>query len=373
MEKRMTKTLMRAATLLPLAGLLMGNTECSSKPQRELRKIVDLGRIQTPPMQIISGQNFDFSYVANQQIYGVMMQSNGFALRYNPPLVVGTNGAAQLNLSQKDAALFSKVMGNKVNDPVVNWSKDASCLVFLPQAKIYGSINSFEAVGGGGIQIGYNPVGIQAPGLPSGSLGFKLEYAQLDLSMHAIRPLTNGLMGSVNVDSKRSRMDFNLSVNFGPISLGPSGWYQTPLAQVTENGLKMAVNDLKDALVKEEWYTRVLVNHDNYLTIIGGTTSGLEKGDELAIYNETYYWDGEPCGSTYRGGGATDPVALGVVDTVSDEITIVKITKQTDENAVVGAKVKLLKFHDEETTKESTSTPKADGMTDARLTTSPNS
>lgn len=351
---RITKILTRAMMLVPAAGLLMGNSSCQQAAStRAFKKIVDLGQIQAPSLQIAPGENFDFRFVMNQQAYGVFMESEGFALRYNPPLVVTSSGTSQLNLSAKDTSLFQKAVAQASSAPFVNYSKEASCMVYLPQAKIYGSVNSFEAVGGGGLSIGFNPTSGALSGLSTASVSFNLQSAQLDMSMTAVRPLTNGVLASVNVDAKRSKMNFSAAINFLMISIGPSFWYQTPLSQVTKNALTLAVDALKTDLASEEWYTRVLANHDTEITIIGGSSIGFKVGDQLNFYNETYYWDGTPCASTYRGGVAVDPVATGEIISIGDEISIVKVTKQTDENVVVGAKVKLLQLAPE-TTKTAT-------------------
>ncbi|HRO66144.1 MAG TPA: hypothetical protein PL182_01115 [Pseudobdellovibrionaceae bacterium] len=338
------------AGLLPLAALLMGNESCQKQVEapkaRELKKIVEMGRMSSPLMVIPGVTNFDFGFVANQQLYGVLMESDGFALRYLPPLSSSTiDSAVSSNLSQNDVAIFRKarLSGGSVNQ-AANWSKEASCMVNLPMAKVSGSVNAFEIVGGGGLTIGFTPSGAHNGGGLSGDLGVQLQYAQMDLSMMAIRSLTNGTMAAVNVTAKQTKTNINVGINLGMFRLGPSFFYQTPLASVTKNALIKAVTGLKENLAKEEWYTRVLANHDSHLTIIGGRNVNLEKGDQLAVYNELYYWHGEPCGSQYIGGAAQDPVAIAEVESVGDEISIVKLIKQSDENAVIGAKVTAYKL-----------------------------
>lgn len=341
------KILIKGAMMLPLAGLLMGNQSCEQKPQtgRQLRKIVEFGKISSPAIRLPDGSAFDFQFVANQQAYGVLMASEGFALRYAPPVVSASASGIEFNrMSVGDQQLMSK-LGKIDGNGIVNWSTTASCMVNMPAARIYGSVNSFEMIGGGGLTVGFTPAGSST--ITSAALGFQLEFAQMDLSMQAVRPLTNTLMSAVNVNTKQTKTKVNLAISFGMFSLGPNFYYSTPLANVTKNGLTTAVTALKADLDKsEEWSTRVLANHDSHLTIIGGTNVNLEVGDQLNVYNEMYYWDGEPCNSTYRGGAATAPVAVIQIESVGDEISIGKVISQTDENAVIGAKVKLKQLHE---------------------------
>lgn len=356
---------LKAGALIPFALLLMGNESCQEKPvakPRELKKIIDMGRMASPIMVIPGVTNFDFGFVANQQLYGVLAESEGFAFRYLPPLNPATMSSTLVNtLSKADGDLYSKILLKGPANQSVNWSKDASCMVNLPMARVSGSVNSFELVGGGGLTIGFTPSGAHNGGGFSGDLGVNIQYAQMDLSMMALHPITPGTMAAVNVNAKQTKTNVNLGINLGMFRLGPSFFFQTPLASVTKNALTKAVTDLKEKLAKEEWYTRVLANHDSHLTIIGGRNVNLERGDQLAIHNELYYWEGEPCGSQsrYIGGAGTDPVAIAEVESVGDEISIVRIIKQSDENAVIGAKVKAYKLI--EAPKTGTNT---DGLTD---------
>ncbi|MBX2987410.1 MAG: hypothetical protein KF802_05905 [Bdellovibrionaceae bacterium] len=345
--KTKERNLWKIATLAPLAGLLMGNQSCQKQDQaqtRELKKIVDLGTISSPNLVIPGVGAFDFKFVANQQIYAILLESEGFALRYLPPVTPASSRTEVLNgLSANDKLVFRKALDGGSNSQV-NWSKEASCMVNMPQARLYGSVNSFEMIGGGGISLGFTPSGTMAGTGIGGNLNFQLESAQMDFSLMAAQPVSGGLMAASNVTAKQTKTNINLGINLGMFSLGPSYFYQTPLASVTKNALTLGVKGLKEQLQKEEWFTRVLANHDSHVTIIGGANLNLKKGDEVAIYNELYYWDGEPCASNYRGGGAINPVAIGRIETAAEEISIVKLIQQTDENAVIGAKVKLHRY-----------------------------
>lgn len=215
-------------------------------------------------------------------------------------------------------------------------------MVNLPMAKIWGSVNSFEMVGGGGLRIGFTPAGSHVVSNIGGS--FNVDFAQMDLSLLATRPLTNKVIQAVNVTSNQTKTNLNFNISFGMFSIGPSFWYQTPLARVTKTGLQKGVENLRQALQSEPWSTRVLAGHDNFLTIIGGRDVNLKEGDELAVYNEIYHWYGEPCASEYIGGAATNAVAKIRITSVGDEISFGQVFDQTDENAVIGAKVMVHKL-----------------------------
>lgn len=349
-EWKMKKGLQNFAKVILLlggAGLTMGNEGCEQQqlPQaRQLKKIVDLGSISAPPIYLPNGQPFDFRFVANQQLAGVLMDTETFAFRYTPVVSMSSSGAGgQLKLSQNDIVMF-KSGGNGL----VNWSKEATCMANLPMTRVYGSVNAFELIGGGGLTVGFNPTG--AHSLAGIEAGFTFDLAQMDLSMAAVHPLTMGAMAAVNVNSNQTKVSFKFGIPLGPLFLGPQGYYQMPLAQVTKSGLRKAVDGLKTQLEKYEWHSRVLANRDTHLMVVGGKDVNLEVGDQLAVYNEEYYWDGEPCNSRFRDGVAKEPVAIVEIESVGDEISKARVLpeSQRDEDAVIGAKVKIHKLKESE-------------------------
>jgi hypothetical protein len=218
-------------------------------------------------------------------------------------------------------------------------------MINLPNARIAGSVNAFEMVGGGGIDIGFNQAGpINVGGL--GSVNLAIQWAQLDLSMRATHPITEGILAAANVTSKQTKTQVSFTLDVGGFNIGPSAYYQTPLAKVTQKALTSGVTALYDQLKKDnqEWYSRILMNHDTHLVMLGGLNVGAKVGDQFSVYNETYYWEGDPCNSKYYGGGASTPVATIQIDWVGDEVSRGIVLTQTGENAVLGAKVKVLKL-----------------------------
>ncbi|MFP5518461.1 MAG: hypothetical protein ACLGGX_01055 [Bdellovibrionia bacterium] len=351
--KNMAQGVGRAIVLIVIATTMMGNESCQQQPQpdsgRKLRKIVEMGRITSSPLMLPKGGAFDFEFVANQQVYGVLAAHDGFTLRYTPPIAsspLTARGDEFLGLNKTDRTAFKAFAKSAGKDDFrVHYSKEAWCMVNLPQTRIAGSVNSFELIGGGGLTIGFTKSGQHdLSNIPE--IGFNVEFAQLGVSMVATRPLTNKVMAATNVNSNQTKTQISMAFNAGNFRLGPSAYYQTPLATVTKKGLEKAITGLDEQLQSEEWFTRVLANHETHLVVVGGQDVRLEVGDELIIYNEDYYWDGEPCNSQYRGGGAAADAAVAKIrlDWVGDEISRGIIIEETDEAPVIGAKVKLFKF-----------------------------
>jgi hypothetical protein len=86
--KNLTMNLLKSGMLVLTAGLMMGNQSCEQAQvsQRELKRIVEMGKITSPKVNLPQGGSFDFEYVANQQVYGVLQTSDHFALRYATPV-----------------------------------------------------------------------------------------------------------------------------------------------------------------------------------------------------------------------------------------------------------------------------------------------
>lgn len=342
---------LKAGVMCSAAGMMMGNQSCQQQPEatRELKRIIDMGKLTAPSITLPQGGTFDFQYVANQQVYSVMQTSDHFALRYGTPVVPTSSTATEaktLNLSNNDRVMMKAAALNAGVSEKPVMSKEAECLVNLPNERISGSVNSFEMIGGAGVQIGFNAAGpLDVSGLTG--LGFSIQWAQLALSMFATNPLTAGVMSSANVTADQTKTSVNFTLNVGAFSVGPSAYYQTPLAKVTENGLIKAADALYTGLENSsegEWYTRVLMDQDTHLVIIGGKDVGVKVGDQFNVYNEYAVWDGDPCNSKYYGSAPSDPVATIQIDTVGDYISFGKVTVQTDENPVIGAKVRVLKL-----------------------------
>lgn len=350
--------ILKAMALVPVAGLMMGNQSCQQQQavqKRTYKKIVEMGSIAAQPILLPDGSSFDFKFVANQQMYGVIADNGNFSLRGNSlvvsdPSLSSTSSlkdSQAFNLSANDKTLLQKSFDVSQSDFRAAFSRTAWCMVNLPQAKLYGSINSFEIIGGGGLSLGYTPTG-PIGGIAGASVNFNVQSAQLDLSMRGLPALGNTILGATNVTSKQTKTNIGLNINFGLFSVGPSFYYSTPLATVVKKGLTTGLDQLATQMSNDEWYTRVFADQDTSVILVGGTDVGFEVGDQLDIYNEQYAWDGEPCNSNYLGGvgtGEDSYYARVEITSVGDQLSQAKVIK-IDPNAVqgfasVGAKVKL--------------------------------
>ncbi|MBK9323367.1 MAG: hypothetical protein IPM97_10560 [Bdellovibrionaceae bacterium] len=349
--KKIGFTLLKSGMLIVTAGLMMGNQSCQQEPvaPRELKRMIEMGKVISPKIDLPQGGSFDFEFVANQQIYGVLQKSEHFALRYAPPVesvpdMPSRGSQKTVNVSSNDRTMLKAFAANGGFSEKAQYSTEAECMINLPSSRIAGSVNAFEMIGGAGVKIGFTQAGpINVGGLSN--VGIAIQWAQLDLSMLATHPLTQSVLAATNVSSKQTKTQVNFTLDVGGFSVGPSAYYQTPLAKVTQKALTTGAEELyKQINSKEEWYSRVLMNHDTHLVMLGGTNVNAKIGDRFNIYNELYYWEGEPCRSRYYGGGSSSPVATIEIDWVGDEVSRGKVVDQTDENPVLGAKVKILKL-----------------------------
>lgn len=335
----------KALALSPLAFLLMGNQSCQQMQtaRAPLKKLIEVTPLSSPTIVVPGVTEFDLGLVANQQLEGALLRHEAFSLKALPR-VAPASMAWDLgrSLSTPDVEMFRQArLSGGAAQPGYDWSTEASCMVNLPMARLGGAVNSFEILGGSGISLGFFPGGIHTGGGLSGDVNFQVESAQMALSMKAWRPLSGNTMAAVNVTAHQTKTSLGFGLNLGMFRLGPSFFYETPLATVTLTALSRAVRSLQDSLSIEPWFTRVLANHDTELTIIGGRNLGLQVGDLLSVYNERYYWQGLPCESQYYGGAAKEPVAIIQIESVGDEISLARIIEGTDERPVIGAKVSV--------------------------------
>ena len=349
--------------LVPVAGMMMGNQSCQKQPvveKRSYKKIVEMGSIQAQPILLPGGQSFDFKFVANQQMYGVITASKKFAMRTAPPIVADPSQATTsnvedsryFNLSKADMGLFQKSLDANKKSIQSVFSRESWCMVNLPQAKISGAINGFEITGGNGISIGYSPTG--ASSSFGGAMEFETQTAQLDLSMRAMPPLGSTVLAAANIDSKQTKKATKFKLSYAGLSAGMSYFYSTPLASVTENGLTMGLDALAKQMGDDTWYSRVFADADKAVILVGGLDVGYKVGDQLDVYNEQYAWDGEPCNSNYLGGvgtGSSSYYARVEIVSVGDQLSEAKVL-QIDPNATqgfasIGAKVRLHKLKED--------------------------
>lgn len=373
---RIAKTLILVATGL----LLMGNESCEKngnvdapKP-RKLKKIVDVGLVQSRLIDMPGGQKFDFQYVINQQIYPVLQASEGFAFRYKPPFnespsQLGSNiRFADMNLGTNDVQLLERTFGRNAVPNVV-MSDEIACLVNLPQYRLWGTINSFELMNKIGLGLGFTTAGAYSPnGIPS--INFGVETYQLDMNMVASNPVTSEVYGAANVTSKQTRTQLEFTLPLANLLLDPSFYFQTPLARVSYKALETSIKQIQDQLdAKQEWYTRVLYADEHVATILAGSNHNVQKGDVFNIYNEKTFWISEngeipvPCESRLQSTLDGEPIASIEVFDVSTDASAGKVVFESGIPIKMGAKVKIRKLVEPvATTTAGTSTAKKSSL-----------
>ncbi len=355
---RLFKTLLLAVT----GFLLMGNQSCQQQPvltapkARELKYIVDVGLVKSAMIDMPGGEKFDFEFVLNQQMYPVLQKSEGFWFRYKPPFndtssQLGSNiELRNLNLAKNDMALLEHSFAGKVIPPSIK-SDEISCLVNLPQYRLWGTVNSFELMSKIGLGLGFTPSGgISAGGMIG--VNFEVDTYQLDMNLVAGHPITLGVEAATNVTAKQTRTQLGFKLPIYNLMIDPSYYHQTPLARVSYSALETAVKQVQQQLKdkKAEWNTRVLYADEHVATILAGNGHNVQKGDVFNVYNERTFWgskNGEnpiPCESQYLGSIDGEPIAKIEIFDVSDEISVGKVVWDSGIPMKMGAKVKIAKL-----------------------------
>ena len=325
----------------------MGNEGCEEQEplntapedQRILRKLIEVGKLQAQPMNLPGGGTFDFEFVANAQFFELLTRSDYFVVPYRRTVA---NGSTTFSVEDENLMTDWQTFGEA---RAMDSSTDASCLVELPQLTIGGEVRSFEMKSGGGLSIGFGPFGSYETNNIFPSANVKVQNAELEVGVKAIDTLEEVLLAGSTGEATQSRVDLGLNINFGNFSLGPSYYFQSPLADVTRNALTKSLNDVIEKLAEEPWYTRVIEDRDSHLVIGGGNRAGLQRGDILEVYNETHYWSGTPCLSDYRGSiSAEQPVAVVKVSQVGPGVALAQVLEQGQMNPAIGAKVVVRKL-----------------------------
>ena len=337
--------MLKLTALMSLAGLMMGNTNCggsAAAPQgRVLRRLVEVGKIDAQPIPLPDGQVFDLQFVINQQYPDVLVATQQYAV-INRDITGGLIGGG---LTPKDAGLL-----HKIGVVAEKWyaTKDAECLISLPQYKLNGVVNSYEWVSGGGLRVGYTPTGSNAISNVSGSVHF--DKAEMDLTLRAKNPIDGTVSRVANVTKNQIKTKVAFDISFGQISIGPEFYYQKGLAKVTKEALELGLSALRAQTDQQPWQTRAGEVQDNFITIVGGDDINIKPGDQVSFQNARYQWQSadKVCDPTaYVGYVPGQVVAYGVVTDVGDHLSTVKIDNNTQQDDIVpGALVHLVKMVD---------------------------
>ncbi len=351
-------TLLKTAILTGMGAMLMGNQSCSSSSvqSRVLARRVLLGQITAPAITLpasVSNQQFNFGYVANQQMQNVLNTTKTFSTaNMNPNMAFTPAGLASdiTNDFNNCTSDPNQVVIQSVTPSTLSASGltetasySNSCTINLPQAVVNGSINDFTLVGGGGLSLSLANIALMP------SLNFSFQSYTMQVEMTAKRPLDQGNFTFVSAINNAKGYSGSLSATFniGALSLGPSGYYQTPLSTITMNGLTAATSDLSSAWsAQDPWYTTVLKSCGTYIYVNGSSDLGLKVGDVLAIKNVTYVWDGAVCDSNSLGDVPdVTPVSYAQIVSLGDNLAAAQIIKgnstypQQNSSVFAGARV----------------------------------
>lgn len=342
-----SKRLVKGLVLSGLSFGIMGNSSCDKQDpapeQRMLRRRVQMGKINAPPIELpqsFGGKKFDFSYVANMQMYDILRRTQSFSTADVDPNQTWNSDGLDNSLKDdfnscgyeedQEAQVYSGLTGQKMAGSLASktsMSQSAACLIDMPQARIEGDILDFQLTSGGGISVGLGSIKFLK------ALDFSFEKYQLDVTLRAKHPLEIGdhYFSTTLQKSFGKKMSVGATIDFGAISLGPKYYFQSPLSKVVDEGLTMAVTDLRNNWSKDDpWYAMVLRSCDKYLYINGGmgNDAGLKVGDIVAVKNVTYFWYGESCKSKLKGEMSLKPVAYAKIISVGRNISAAEIIER---------------------------------------------
>lgn len=300
---------------------------------RRLKKLVEVGFLQSQPMNLANGENFDFGFVANAQMFDLLRQSDRFVMPGRSREMIRSGEFVSAEFKEVESTV-----GHSYVRPA-NAMLDAACLLDSPQVVISGAVQSFQLTSQTGIRFGFGPIGRIGFAIPAARLAFS--RAQLDLSLEAEDRWDRIVVGAAQGTATQTSRDIDLSINFGLFSFGPRYYFESPLATVTRTALSSAILSVAQQLDEEPWHARLVEDRDTHVIIDAGSRAGLTEGDVLEVYNETHRWKGKPCESEYDRSvpGSIRPVAVGRVVRTTPMAAIVEITEQGFQNPAVGARV----------------------------------
>jgi hypothetical protein len=329
----------KGLVLCALSASLMGAESCDTKDDktvaRQLRRRVQLGKIQAPPIELppsYGSKKFDFSYVANMQMYDILRRTQSFSTaNVDPDQDFNSddlNDEAKTDFNSCSDEEDQEVGINQLNsNSKVTFSKSAACMIDMPQAVISGAILDFQLTNGGGLSLGLSDVKFLT------GLDFSFERYQLDVTLLAKHPLEKGdhYFSTVIKQSYGNKFAGSVGLNFGSITLGPKYYMQSPLSKVVDEGLTKAVSQLASNWSADDpWYAMVLRSCDKFIYINGGfgNDAGLKVGDILRVHNVTYEWNGASCRSQLLGEMAGPPVAYVKIISVGRNLSAGEIIER---------------------------------------------
>lgn len=359
------KSSLKVMGLAVLGLMMMGNKGCEEPPvvedtTRRLKWFADAGAIKSPPVKFGEVGNFDFGFVASEQLYGVLYNSGGFATSIKDTGFVQGPQGVEIRGAQK---LYKQAFGKTTISEKLYYSSEARCLIALPDVKINGSVLSYEMTSGNNISFGFNQnTGTAHSGFGIGAnLAVKVKDLSIQLMGLSIAKDMNSskykVIAAPLVHEMSKDTEGQIKLDFSGFGLG-YGWYKnTALATITERALTTGVKKVKAEMDKVPWTTKILdLNNldgednpfgDAGFIVKGGADVNLKVGDVVEFYEDKTMWkENKPCDSDFLGYFRMNerPIAVGEVRTVDQNFSLVLITKRNDDRPILpGYRIQLLK------------------------------
>lgn len=334
------KRSLQGLLMVGLGLSLMGNEGCEEAPKaRELKRRIQMGTVEAPKMNLPDGGVFDFKFAATAQMAQVLSSTDSFSyVNQLDPGFINLN-----DMSKEEKAAFERC--GEDPEEFMKTSRTAACMIRMPQARLSTNIISFELTNKFGLTLGADAFG-------GFSSGVEFSKSKMTIAMNATHPLIDGLeIASTRKQATQTETKLGFSIPLGGLSIGPSAYFKTPLADVVYKGMQKSVLDLKNQWnSSEKWSAMVLKNCDDAIWINAGSKSdvGLVEGDVFEVYNVYYEWAGEVCDSELRGvmKSTAKPIALVQVEIVGNTFSQARIIESTGEPILPGARVEVRKLYD---------------------------
>lgn len=356
-----------------VAALTMANKECEKKPDpRILKKNVKIVSIDASTF--MNSSAFNFAEQAQERMSAAVFATPYFYERQFYPKAedyldeqkFNAIQAASLNQKIGSQKMGSQKLQNTNAIPLKQWfpklssvkkmearqgfTPDSNCLIERPQHYLFGKVLSLEAHSGGSLVFGFDQSIAQLPLQAS----FTLDRMKMDMSLNVFDSWTQEKTQSQIASVLKKDFSLKVGLDFGLFHIGPQIYRKTGLAEVTDQLVKKAIEVTGQALnnlESQEWKSRIVINGDNFVGILGGDELGIEIGDQFEVENENHSWLGEPCGpdSILVGSIATTLKPWIVeVDRIGTGLSRAKVLNENENESIrIGARVKIHKLYQE--------------------------
>lgn len=337
--------------------------------KRELKKRIEVNKIEVPQIKFENGQSYDMSEIINIQLTKTLLDSGNFIVPFeNEKYTI--DFLSRLNLPLDDSKLMIKRSKLK-------FSSESSCLLLKPQVGIGGSVYNFEIVNDLGVRFGFNtnvtsllnqPVQPKKQDIPQNnkvSLGglmnffpttaIKMKSFAFNMILQAYEPGKKNslLIGAAQGSASKNKLDMKMELDlYSLFNMGADYFYETPINKYISKAISKAVNELNFQLNSIPWNSKVIdtieKNGEEFVIILGGLYSGLKLGDKFKIFNELHLWEDQPCKSSYLGSVSDDQEeAIIEITSLGDDLSFAKILEKSGDPIEIGAKVVIYELKKE--------------------------